>query len=65
MMRPLTYAILERAVEEGVSLGWRRAHKHDDAPDEDQARDQIQTAVMGAILEVFAFDDLDERELPQ
>lgn len=56
-MRVKTYAILDRAVEEGIRLGWNRAHKHVENPDQTQIEDQIHQAVMGSICEVFKFDD--------
>ncbi len=51
------YAIIEQAVEAGVAYGWRRAHKHADAPDEDMIRDAIKQAVMVELCEVVRFDD--------
>ena len=41
------------AVEEGVALGYHRAHKHVDQPDEQQLRQAIEEAVMGCIAEWF------------
>lgn len=56
-MRPKTFKILERAVEDGVSRGYRRAHKHIDSPNESELLDHIGQAVMSEICEWFAFDD--------
>lgn len=56
-MKPKTYPILDRAVEEGVERGWRMAHKHTDAPGSATIRDRIADEVMNAICEVFSFDD--------
>lgn len=56
-----TYDILERAVQEGTLLGWRRAFKHTDTPDEDTACATIEAAVMNAICEVFEFDEPADR----
>ena len=33
-MKPRFYRIIERAIEEGVRDGWRRAYKHTDADTE-------------------------------
>lgn len=51
------YAVLSRAVEEGVAYGWNRAHKHVDTPEPDCIKDQIETAVMSAICEVIKWED--------
>lgn len=56
-MRPKTYQVLALAVEEGVKLGWQRAHKHVDNPDEHAVTQEIESAVLGSICEWFTFDD--------
>lgn len=62
-MRPRTYSILERAVEEGTQLGYNRAHKHTSKPTEALLLERIQDAVMEKINEVFEFDnDIVENE---
>lgn len=58
------HTVLQRAIEEGVAHGWRRAHKHTDTPDFGAVQDAIRSAIM---LEVDTFFDLgeeDEREVP-
>ena len=55
-MRARAYAILQRAVEEGVAYGYQRAHKHVDSPDGDAIKAAIEQAVMDAICEVFEFE---------
>lgn len=55
-MRVRAYEVLHRAVEEGVTYGWRRAHKHTDTPDEETIKDQILTAVLNEISDYFDFD---------
>jgi hypothetical protein len=50
------YPVLSRAIEEGVAYGWRHAHKHTDAPDDEAIRDHIVTAVLNEICEYFDFD---------
>ncbi len=52
-----TYAVLRRAIEEGIVYGWRRAHKYTDTPTEPAAHDAILNAVMGEVCEVFEFDE--------
>jgi hypothetical protein len=53
------YAVMSRAVDEGIQRGYNRAHKHG-RPDEDAMRSAIEQAVMDAICEFFEFDDPEE-----
>jgi hypothetical protein len=55
-MRVRAYEVLRRAVEEGVAYGWRRAHKHTDAPGEDAIVDQVVQGVLNEVCEYFDFD---------
>ncbi len=55
-LRVRTYVVLDRAVEEGVAYGWRRAHKYTEAPGEDVICEEIARAVMSAVCDVFDFD---------
>lgn len=57
MMKPRSFRILERAVEEGFRMGWSRAHKHIDNPDDHTVEDNVTREIMNAICEVFSFDD--------
>jgi hypothetical protein len=57
MMRPKIYPVLEDAVTEGVRLGYNRAFKHTDSPDEQVILDNLVDAVMLCITERFVFDD--------
>ena len=50
---PKTYPLLLDAVEAGVGYGWRRAHKHTDAPDPAEIQSAIEQAVIDAIFERF------------
>jgi hypothetical protein len=54
-MIPNTYTILQRAVEEGALLGYRRAFKRVENPTEDQIVEALTDAVMLTISEVFDF----------
>jgi hypothetical protein len=56
-MKPNTYVILERAVEEGARLGYRRAFKHVENPSEEAIIEAIVDAVMLTVSEVFVFSD--------
>lgn len=61
-MRAREYDVLVRAVEEGAAYGWDRAHKHSDAPTDQQIKAAIEQAVLDTICEWFDFEDrLDER----
>jgi len=58
-MRVRAYDVVRRAVEEGAAYGWRRAHKHTDAPGEDAIVDQIIQGVLNDVCEYFDVDDED------
>jgi hypothetical protein len=47
--------VLCRAVETGVSVGWRRAHKHTDIPLAEDVIESITRAVMEEIHNYFEF----------
>lgn len=51
------YAVMQRAVEEGLRYGWSRAHKHTNKPTEDAVMECLETHVMSAICELFDFGD--------
>lgn len=51
------FAIVERAVGEGVEAGWRRAHKHTDKPSGAALQESIEREVMGALCEVLLFGE--------
>ncbi len=56
-LRVDVYAVLRRAVEDGVARGWRYAHKHTDTPQPEAVQEQIINAIMGEVCDVFKFDD--------
>jgi len=56
-MKVKLYGIIERAIEEGIELGYRRAFKHTDKPSEEVIVESISRAVMFNIEEVLSFDD--------
>lgn len=55
-MRVNSYAVVSRAVEEGVETGWRRAHKHTDTPSDASIRESIVNEVTSALSEVVDWD---------
>jgi len=56
-MKPKLHKILETAVEQGVSYGFSRAHKHLENPTEGAIIDSIVEQVMNSLDEWFDFDD--------
>jgi hypothetical protein len=54
-MKPNTYVILQRAVEEGALLGYRRAFKRVENPTEEQIVEALTDAIMLTVSEVFEF----------
>ena len=53
------YTVVDHAVEEGVALGYRRAHKHLNNPAEAVMVETIHREVMNALCEVLRFDEID------
>jgi hypothetical protein len=45
------------AVDEGVSLGWNRSHKHTNNPDPASVKDAIAIAILDEIDEWVDFED--------
>ena len=62
-MRAKEYDVLARAVESGVVLRWRHAHKHVEKPGETAICDQITSDVLTEICEWFDFDRPGEEAL--
>jgi len=58
-LRVRAYAVMERAVEDGVRAGFSRAHKHTDSPSPEALVDEIANQVMNAICEWFVFEEGD------
>jgi hypothetical protein len=56
-MKPNFHKILETAVEQGVSYGYRRAHKHVENPTEGAIIDNVVEQVMNSLDEWFDFED--------
>lgn len=62
-MRANAYKLIERCVEDGVTLGYNRAHKHDDNPSQAHIEDQIIQAIMTEICEWFEFTDTEQETI--
>lgn len=56
-MKAKEYNLIVQCVENGIMLGWNRAHKHDDNPNPEFVREQIENAVLNEICEWFDFED--------
>lgn len=56
-MKPKFHKVLETAVEQGVSYGYRRAHKHIENPTEGAIIDSIVEQVMNSLDEWFDFEE--------
>jgi hypothetical protein len=56
-MTPKFKSVLEVAIESGISLGIRRAYKHNDAPTEQQLQEAIEFAIWNELFEWFDFDE--------
>lgn len=56
-LRVDTYRLVSEAIEEGIAAGWRRAHKHTDAPEESFIKCEIENAIMNRLSEVFIWPD--------
>jgi len=54
------YVIVQRAIEEGIAYGYRRAFKHTETPSHEAIKDEIHKAVMSSLCEVLDFDAGDD-----
>ena len=61
-MKANEYLILSECVEDGINLGYTRAHKHTDTPTEQQIKEAIEQAVMTEICQYFIFEDLNNAD---
>jgi len=49
--------VMEQAVESGIRVGYARAHKHNEKPEQEAIIGQIIDSVIESIDEWFLFDD--------
>lgn len=56
-MTPKFNAVLDMCIENGLKLGFSRAHKHNDQPTEQQIIEKQFQAIMDEIYEWFDFED--------
>lgn len=57
VLRVDAYKVLVQAIEDGVNLGWSRAHKHNDRPGEATIKESMRNEIMNSICEWFNFDE--------
>lgn len=62
MMTPKILPLLERCIEDGLTRGWNRAHKHTDEPSEERILEEQFNAIMGEIWEWFDIVDTQQGE---
>lgn len=47
------YKLVCRAVEDGITAGWYRAHKHTETPGSEEVKWQIESEIMNQLSEIF------------
>lgn len=62
-MKAKEYNLIAQCVENGVMLGWNRAHKHSDTPEPHYIHSQIEQAVLNEICEWFHFEDVNNEKV--
>ncbi len=55
-MTPKFYELLSECIEDGIAIGLRQAHKHDDNPAFETVVDKIHSSVMSELHEWFDFE---------
>jgi hypothetical protein len=55
-MKANEFMVLEMAIEQGVDLGFNRAHKHTDQPTPEQIKRAIHDAVLHQVCEWFTLE---------
>ena len=51
------YGIISDAIDRGLRLGWYRAHKHADSPDQETIFYNVHNEIMNELCDVLKFDD--------
>jgi hypothetical protein len=55
-LRLQAYHLVSEAVENGVVLGWNRAHKHTDTPSAEAVHDAMARSVMERLAEIVDWE---------
>ena len=58
-MKPKLIPVLEMCIQNGIRLGWNRAHKHTDKPEDESVFHEIEYAIETEIYEWFDFEEAD------
>ena len=61
-MKPDYYAIISRAIEEGIQFGLNRAYKHTDTPSREEIADALETAILDQLCEFIRFESFVDAE---
>jgi len=51
------YQLISDAVERGLEIGWRRAHKHTETPDPQHVQQQQHDEIMNQLSEFVVFNE--------
>jgi len=62
-MKANWHKIVEHCVEVGIERGWNRAHKHQDDPEPEQIKQQIELAIWDELYEWVNFVDFKNEPL--
>ncbi len=61
VVRVKVYALIQTAIETGLTQGWNRAHKHTDKPSESFIFMKQYDAILEALTEYISFDESEEQ----
>lgn len=61
-MKPKFLPVLEQCIDRGITLGYNRAHKHNDNPSQEVIEHEISRAITDEIFEWFDFDSEFEKD---
>jgi hypothetical protein len=56
-MKVKYHVIIARCIDDGITMGWQRAHKHTDTPDVTAIHEAIASAINLLLDDVFDFSD--------
>lgn len=56
------YRLVSDAVEDGITSGWYRAHKHTDTPTPEFIKCEIESAVMNELSNVFIWPERSSKD---
>lgn len=59
-MRPKFQSVLGMCIQQGIALGWNRAHKHTDKPTEAELKREIEQEIWNEIWEWFEIGSDDD-----